>query len=127
MIDYTIVFNIISDITLSNYTSLTNLTNIFLDPLGQHILLSFTSLSQDRSPELLYLSRKSVKPKVAVKFRGHEITEVGWNYANESEQTTGPILLGTSKGLIFETEIGPEEKFFQSSSLEQYWRQVSLF
>lgn len=99
---------------------------MFIDPLGQHILLSFASNSPDTSPELLYLSRKAVKPKMAVKFRGHEITEVAWNYANESESTTGPILLGTSKGIIFETEIMQDsEKFFQSS-LEQYWRQVNI-
>lgn len=32
-------------------------------------------------------------------------------------QTTGPILLGTSKGLIFETEINP-------NGSEAYWKQV---
>lgn len=41
------------------------------------------------------------------------------------------LIIGTSKGLIFETEIVLEgEKFFTSgfsSSLEQYWRQVNIF
>lgn len=114
----------ILEITLSKYTSCTKLTNLFIDRLGQHILMSFASNSPENSPELLYLSRKSAKPKTAVKFRGHEITEVGWNHLNESDLTTGPILLGTSKGLIFETEIGQEDKFFQSN-IEQYLRQVS--
>lgn len=101
--------------------------NIFLDPIGQHILLSFSSLSNENSAELVYLSRKSSKLKSTVKCRGHEITDVAWNYLNESEITTGPILLGTSKGLIFETEISQDgDKFFQTS-LEQYWRQVSVF
>lgn len=77
-------------------------------------------------------------------FRGNEFTAIGWNNMNESESTTGPILLGkliknkkllfnyllnlfagTSKGLIFETEISPEGDKFFAPSLEQYWRQVS--
>jgi hypothetical protein len=50
---------------------------------------------------------------------------VGWNFGNDSDVTTGPILLGTSKGLIFETEIALDgDRIFQSS-LEQYWRQVN--
>lgn len=60
------------------------------------------------------------------KFRGHEVTAVGWNFGNGSDVTTGPILLGTSKGLIFETEIALDgDRIFQSS-LEQYWRQVNV-
>lgn len=34
------------------------------------------------------------------------------------------VTLGTSKGLIFETEIVLEGDKFFTSSLEQYWRQV---
>lgn len=40
------------------------------------------------------------------------------------------IILGTSKGLIFETEIMSDgDKFFTSgfSGIEQYWKQVSKF
>ncbi|XP_018319047.1 vacuolar protein sorting-associated protein 18 homolog isoform X2 [Agrilus planipennis] len=113
-----------NEISLHKYTALCPLTNLFLDPSGNHLLISFGS----KSPELLYLSRKSVKLKVSTKFKGHEITEVAWNNLNESESTTGPILLGTSKGLIFETEIALDgDKFLTSgfsSSIEQYWRQV---
>lgn len=36
----------------------------------------------------------------------------------------GDLLVGTSKGLIFETEIVLEGDKFFSSSLEQYWKQV---
>ena len=54
------------------------------------------------------------------------MTAVGWNFGNDSDVTTGPILLGTSKGLIFETEIVLDgDRIFQSS-LEQYWRQVNV-
>jgi hypothetical protein len=54
------------------------------------------------------------------------VTAVGWNFSNDSHITTGPILLGTSKGLIFETVIGLDgDRIFQSS-LEQYWKQVNV-
>ncbi|XP_019880940.1 vacuolar protein sorting-associated protein 18 homolog isoform X2 [Aethina tumida] len=118
-------------ITLTKYTGTGKLTNLFLDPNGNHLLITFTPKipkAPDATPELLYLSRKSAKLKSTTKFRGHLFTEVAWCSTNDSETTTGPILLGTSKGLIFETEIVLEgEKFFTSgfsSSLEQYWRQV---
>jgi hypothetical protein len=113
---------------LAKYTATCRLTNLFVDPTGNHLLLTFAPKSLEGGPELLYLSRKSNKLKSTTKFRGHEFTEVAWNHLNDSESTTGPILLGTSKGLIFETEIVLEgDKFFTSgfsSSLEQYWRQV---
>ncbi|EFA08901.1 Vacuolar protein sorting-associated protein 18 homolog-like Protein [Tribolium castaneum] len=116
------------EISLSKYTSTCRLTNLFMDPTGNHLLLTFAPKSLEGGPELLYLARKSNKLKTTTKFRGHEFTDVAWNHLNESESTTGPILLGTSKGLIFETEIVLEgDKFFTSgfsSSFEQYWRQV---
>lgn len=59
------------------------------------------------------------------KFKGHEITAVAWNYSNTSETTTGQILLGSSKGIIFETELGSESDKLFTTSLEQYWKQVN--
>lgn len=113
-----------SEIFLTKYTQ-NKLTNLFLDPTGNHLLLTFSPENKTvDSPELMYLSRKSDRIKSTTKFRGHKLTAVGWNQLNESETTTGPILLGTSKGLIFETEIVVEGDKFFSSSLEQYWRQV---
>ncbi|GJQ72360.1 dor [Trypoxylus dichotomus] len=116
------------EISLTKYTSSGRLTNLFVDPTGNHLLLTFTPNNVKDSPELYYLPRRPNKLKSTTKFRGHEFTEIGWNHYNTSPNTTGPILLGTSKGLIFETEIALEgEKFFTSgfsSSLEQYWRQV---
>ncbi|XP_023014330.1 vacuolar protein sorting-associated protein 18 dor isoform X2 [Leptinotarsa decemlineata] len=117
-----------TEISLSKYTSTCRLTNLFLDPTGNHLLLTFAQKPSEGGPELLYLSKKSDKLRSTTKFRGNEFTEVAWNTENDSCTTTGPILLGTSKGLIFETEIVLEgDKFFTSSfssSLEQYWRQV---
>ncbi|XP_023930234.1 vacuolar protein sorting-associated protein 18 homolog [Lingula anatina] len=92
---------------------------IFLDPTGRHLLVSMSS------QENYYLSRNSKKPKLLGRMKGHQIDSVGWNLQNTSETTTGSILLGTSKGLIFETEIqsGEDSRFFQAT-LEQYWKQL---
>lgn len=96
-------------------------SDIFLDPLGNHLLIALTPKSPGFSPELLYLHRKSNKPKKIERFKDHEITAVAFNPNNQSEICTGSILIGTSKGLIFETEFGIDgEKLFQSN-----WKQVS--
>ncbi|XP_050295734.1 vacuolar protein sorting-associated protein 18 homolog isoform X2 [Anthonomus grandis grandis] len=110
-----------SEILLSKFTQ-GKLTNLFLDPTGNHLLLTLNKANE--SSELMYLSRKSDKIKSSTKFRGNEFTAVAWCNMNESANTTGPILLGTSKGLIYETEIAQDEEKFFSPSLEQYWRQV---
>lgn len=103
------------------------MSNLFLDPLGHHLLITLVSKHGDNPPsELHYLHRKATKLKQAGKFKGHEITAVGWNFANTLDSTSGPILLGTSKGLIFETEIGLDTDKIFNTSLEQYWRQVRI-
>ncbi|XP_049869463.1 vacuolar protein sorting-associated protein 18 homolog [Pectinophora gossypiella] len=101
----------------------TKLTGIFLDPLGQHLLLAFAARNKEGNPELVYLHCKSSKLKCVTKSRNFEVTEVGWNYENFSEVTTGPILLGTSQGHIIETELEADsDKSFTAS--QQYWRQI---
>ncbi|CAG9766632.1 unnamed protein product [Ceutorhynchus assimilis] len=112
-----------SEIKLAKYTQ-SKLTNLFLDPTANHLFLTFVPRKPSEIPELMYLARKSDKIKSSTKFRGNEFTAVAWNHLNESDSTTGPILLGTSKGLIFETEVALEEDKLFSSSLEQYWRQL---
>jgi len=103
------------------------MSGLFLDPLGYHLLITLVSRHGDNPPsELFYLHKKTTKLKQAGKFKGHEITAVGWNFSNTSETSSGPILLGTSKGLIFETEIGLETDKIFNTSLEQYWRQVLI-
>ncbi|XP_060828024.1 vacuolar protein sorting-associated protein 18 homolog isoform X1 [Bombus pascuorum] len=115
------------EIDISKYAMNMEMSRMFLDPLGNHLLISLVPKSQDppnSPPELFYLHRKTTKLKQAGKFKGHEITAIGWNFSNSSETTTGPILLGTSKGLIFETEIGLDGDKIFNTSLEQYWRQL---
>lgn len=111
----------ILEVVLQKHLNGMKVANIFLDPLGIHLLISITNGS---SSELLYLHRKTTKPKRMEKFRDNEITAVAFNFENKSETTTGSILIGTSKGLIFETEFGIEggEKKMQNN-----WKQVSEF
>ncbi|GBP56180.1 Vacuolar protein sorting-associated protein 18 homolog [Eumeta japonica] len=106
----------------------TRLTGLFLDPLGFHLLLAFglkskTNKEQLHGGELIYLNGRSSKLKPVSKSRNYEVTEVGWNYENTSENNTGPILLGTSQGHILELELEAEtDKMFLAG--QQYWRQV---
>lgn len=97
------------------------MSHLFLDPLGNHLLIATAPMAPGFVPELLYLHRRSKKPRKIEKFRDHEITAVGFNYNNQSEFMTGSILIGTSKGLIFETELGIDgDKMMQS-----HWKQVN--
>ncbi|CAH0579479.1 unnamed protein product [Chrysodeixis includens] len=98
-------------------------TGIFLDPLGHHLLMAFSPRVKDGNPELIYLNQKSLKFKQVNKPKNVEVTEVGWNWENKSETSTGPILLGTSQGHLLETELEAEsEKMFSAS--HQYWREI---
>lgn len=110
-----------TEVFLEKYPGL-RVSNVYFDPTGNHLLIALSTTMSGIVPELLYLHRKSQKPKKVEKFKDHEITAVAFNHNNQSEASTGAILIGTSKGLIFETELGMEgEKMFQSC-----WKQVRL-
>ncbi|XP_052823980.1 vacuolar protein sorting-associated protein 18 homolog [Octopus bimaculoides] len=82
---------------------------IFLDPTGRHLLISM-----EQSAEVYYLCRNSKKTKTISKLKGNLINAVGWNTQNTNDTLTGPILLGTTKGLIYETELtrGDDSRIF---------------
>ncbi len=54
-----------------------------------------------------------------------KITSVGWSSRNTSEAVTGPVLLGTSRGLLLEAELDSGEDRMFSSSLEKYLRPLA--
>ncbi|KAG8282981.1 Vacuolar protein sorting-associated protein 18 like protein [Homalodisca vitripennis] len=114
------------EIEFSKLNPQLKLSGMFLDPTGDHLLMSFVPRNTDSQlqAELFYLNRKSNKIRPTSKFRGHEITAVGWNYNNVRSDTTRPLLLGTSKGLILETELSNDSERIFQSSLEQYWKQL---
>ncbi|EDO47847.1 predicted protein [Nematostella vectensis] len=90
---------------------------IFIDPTARHLIVCM------KSQESYYLARNSKKPKPMTKMRGHLISAVAWNKSKLTESSTQTILLGTSSGLLFETELEPEEKFFQGG-VERFCKQL---
>ncbi|KAK7491492.1 hypothetical protein BaRGS_00017321 [Batillaria attramentaria] len=94
---------------------------IFLDPTGRHLIVSMNS--QDNY--YISLGTSSRKPKPITKLKGHLIESVGWNWQNANEKTTGAILLGSSKGLIFETELTQfDDRSFFQGNIEIYLKQL---
>jgi hypothetical protein len=53
----------LAEIELGKYMSHLKLSGLFVDPLGHHVLLSLSSRNAETPAELLYLSRKTIKPK----------------------------------------------------------------
>ena len=99
----------------------------FLDPTGNHLLLSLKSSDAESLPDCLYLPPRQngpTKPRISSKIRGHLVSAVAWNQTNTSLTTTGPILMGTTRGLIFEAEISTESTMFSSTTMEKQWKQV---
>lgn len=68
---------------------------MFQDPTGQHLLVCM------ESKECYYIGSRLPKrsqPKPLQKVKGQLIESVAWNKVDQSEHSTGAILLGTSTG-----------------------------
>ncbi|XP_061405705.1 vacuolar protein sorting-associated protein 18 homolog [Lethenteron reissneri] len=91
---------------------------LFLDPTGSHLLIAL------ESQECLYLSRNSRKAKNLSKWRSHLIECVGWNKLAGNEVSTGPILVGTRTGTIWESEISSADQGLFGSNPDQYFKQL---
>lgn len=85
---------------------------------GSHLLISLSTR------ECLYLNRNTQKVRSLSRWRGHLIECVGWNKQFGNETNTGPILVGTSQGIIFEAEITAAEGSLFNTNPDQYFRQV---
>ena len=51
---------------------------------------------------------------------------IGWNKTEQGENSTGPILIGTKKGILFETEIDPHGGFLGRGRPEEYFIEVRI-
>ena len=51
---------------------------------------------------------------------------IGWNKIEQGENSTGPILIGTRKGTLFETEIDPHGGFLGRGRPEEYFIEVRI-
>ena len=85
------------------------------------------SVGVDSLPDLMYIPPRqqgqATKPRLSSKIRGHLITAVAWNMQNTSQLSTSTILMGNTRGLIFEAELSTETGVF-SSGIEKQWKQV---
>lgn len=83
------------------------LSNMFLDPSGQHVVLTFSPKDSVNPAEVLYLGPKFDKPKEIPVLKSHIITAIAWSHEPDqgSPVSTCPFLLGTSKGTLFEAEV----------------------
>ncbi|KAM8718382.1 hypothetical protein ACLKA7_000194 [Drosophila subpalustris] len=99
-------------VVLDKYLTGYKISNIFLDSTGHHLIISLVPKSAAVSADFLYVhstettTAQQLKVRRIEKFKDHEITAVAFNTYHGKESTTGSILLGTSRGLIFETELG---------------------
>ncbi|XP_056621226.1 vacuolar protein sorting-associated protein 18 homolog [Triplophysa dalaica] len=91
---------------------------LFLDPTGSHLVISLTT------SECVYLNRNTQKVRSLSRWRGHLIESIGWNKFIGSETNTGPILVGTSQGIIFEAEISASEGTIFNTNPDQFFKQV---
>ncbi|CAD5115789.1 DgyrCDS4731 [Dimorphilus gyrociliatus] len=95
------------------------LTSLLLDPSGYHTILCM------ESGESFYLNRGSKKIHILSRLKDYVITAVGWNIRASSESSTGEILIGTSNGLLLETQImAGDEGIRVKPKREQYLKQV---
>lgn len=88
---------------------------MFLDPTGKFTLISLVFATDNQPMEnLLFVRHIQPLPRL----KNHTISAVAWNQQKTgSTNTTGPILLGTTKGVILQTELSysDESKFFPLS------------
>lgn len=113
---------------LGNRLGQAKVHKIFLDPSGKFSLISLAYAADNQPLEnLLYVKRIQPLPRL----KNHLISAVAWNYprttSDSNSNSTGTILLGTTKGLILQTELihSDETKFFPlSPGPRQYVKEV---
>lgn len=96
------------------------LHKLFVDPTGRFTLISLVQASDNQPMEnLLYVKRLQALPRL----KSHIINAVAWNHPKASNtdnnsNSTGTILLGTTKGLVLQAELihSDEAKFFPLSA-----------
>ncbi|MBN3304973.1 VPS18 protein, partial [Amia calva] len=96
----------------------TKVHRLFLDPTGSHLVISLLS------NECLYLNRNTPKVRSLSRWKGHLIESIGWNKLLGNETNTGPILVGTNQGQIYEAEISASEGSLFNTNPDQYLRLV---
>lgn len=109
--------SLLSDIEITRKANDGKITKLFFDPTGRHLIIT-----TDRE-ENYYLYEKWRRTKQLNKLKGMTITSIGWNkQATLADPSTREILIGTKKGLIYETVLEPTDEFFRRE--ERYLEQI---
>lgn len=119
--------DIYDDIDLQKSTGeRSKIYEMFLDRMGNHLLISLVNPDNEGPIENLYLYRTSKKIQHCSKMKGHVISSVAWNPKNSpNNNTSNLILIGTTKGLIFEAELlTSDDRSFFVNTPEQHFKQV---
>ncbi|EFO24069.1 hypothetical protein LOAG_04416 [Loa loa] len=72
---------------------------VHLSPNGRHAIISTTGADN------FYLNLKHDSAKQLRKLKGHVVSSVGWNMEISTDNETGFIVLGTTKGSLFESSV----------------------
>ncbi|VDK67499.1 unnamed protein product [Litomosoides sigmodontis] len=72
---------------------------VHLSPSGRHAIVSTAGADN------FYLNLKHDSAKQLKKLKGHVISSVGWNMEISTDNETGFIVLGTTKGSLFESSV----------------------
>ncbi|KAI8926418.1 Pep3/Vps18/deep orange family-domain-containing protein [Entophlyctis helioformis] len=105
----------VEDIVFTSKQRADSIQRIFYSPSAHHLLISC------QSGENYYLHARWTKPRLLSKIKGVRLRSVAWG-PEDGADTTGPLLLGSSQGHVFETELLPIDNFFQKE--ERYFSQV---
>lgn len=103
---------------LGNRLAQAKVYNLFLDPTGKFVLISLAYAADNQPLEnLLYVNQV----QALTRLKNHLISAIAWDFpktgtisTTTNTNSTGTILLGTTKGLVLQTEFihSDETKFF---------------
>eukprot|EP00842_Homolaphlyctis_polyrhiza_P000061 jgi/Hompol1/1055/HPOL_001165-RA len=105
----------IEDIVFSTKQRDDTIQRIFYSPGAAHLIVTCTS------GDNYYLHQRWTKPRLLTKMKGVRIYSVAWSTLEKTD-STGPLLIGSSQGQVFETELLPRDDLFKKE--ERYFQQV---
>lgn len=98
----------------------TTVRRLFLDPTGNHLIISTVEDTQ-------YLNRSWTQTKQLKTLKNTIVTSVGWDLSNNDPMSTGLILCGTASGQIYEMSIEAASASTMLRSLERGWKLLYTF
>ena len=69
--------------------------------------------AREKQHETLYLSSTATRPTMLKKWKGFNVTSVGWNPTVSDPVSTREIVVGTDQSVIYEAEIAKTDKYFK--------------